>query len=317
MLWVSQGQSLWACPACQSVAEFIVILGPTASGKSGLSLELAGELQKRGYSPEIVNADSMQLYKGMDVATAKLSVSEREQFPHHMFDISDPEDEITVVQYQKKARKVIEQILNRGGFPILVGGSMLYLQSVIYEMDFAPTDEQIRQQLESELESFGAEAMLARLREVDAESAERLSVGDARRIIRALELYQLRGRGLDEFNKKPALWKDCMIFGLDVERGLLRKEINTRVEQMWESGLVQETKLLRGRLSTTAKAAIGYQQVEMFIDGEITKQQAIEQIQLSTSRYAKKQMTWFRRDENIHWLAPSGALAEILDETRL
>lgn len=317
MLWVSQVQSLSACPACQSVAEFIVILGPTASGKSGLSLELAGELQKRGYSPEIVNADSMQLYQGMDVATAKLSVTEREQFPHHMFDISDPEDEITVVQYQKKARAVVEEIMNRGGFPILVGGSMLYLQSVVYEMDFAPTDEQIREQLESELESQGAGAMLARLREVDAESAERLSVGDARRIIRALELYQLRGRGLDEFNKKPAFWKDCMIFGLDVERALLRERINARVEQMWDSGLVEETKLLRGRLSTTAKAAIGYQQVEMFIDGEITKQQAIEQIQLSTSRYAKKQMTWFRRDENIHWLTPSEALVEILDKARL
>ncbi|MDR9362630.1 MAG: tRNA (adenosine(37)-N6)-dimethylallyltransferase MiaA [Microbacteriaceae bacterium] len=299
------------------MAEFIVILGPTASGKSGLSLELASELQKRGYSPEIVNADSMQLYKDMDIATAKLSVMEREQFPHHMFDISDPEDEITVVQYQKKAREVIEEILNRGGFPILVGGSMLYLQSVVYEMDFAPTDEQIRQKLESELESQGAGAMLARLREVDSESAERLSVGDARRIIRALELYQLRGRGLDEFNKKPAFWKDCMIFGLDVERALLRERINARVEQMWDSGLVEETKLLRDRLSTTAKAAIGYQQVEMFIDGEITKQQAIEQIQLSTSRYAKKQMTWFRRDENIHWLTSSEALVEILDRARL
>jgi tRNA dimethylallyltransferase len=299
------------------VAEFIVILGPTASGKSGLSLELASELQKRGYSPEIVNADSMQLYKDMDIATAKLSVMEREQFPHHMFDISDPEDEITVVQYQKKARKVIEEILNRGGFPILVGGSMLYLQSVVYEMNFAPTDEQIRQKLESELESQGAGAMLAKLREVDSESAERLSVGDARRIIRALELYQLRGRGLDEFNKKPAFWKNCMIFGLDVERALLRERINARVERMWDSGLVEETKHLRDRLSTTAKAAIGYQQVEMFIDGEITKQQAIEQIQLSTSRYAKKQMTWFRRDENIHWLTSSEALVEILDRARL
>lgn len=259
----------------------------------------------------------MQLYKGMDIATAKLGISERETFPHHMFDISEPEDEITVVQYQQKARAVIEQVLNRGGFPILVGGSMLYLQSVIYQMDFAPTDEQIRQQLESELQSKGAGAMLARLQEVDPESAERLSVGDARRIIRALELYQLRGRGLDEFNKQPALWKDCVIFGLEVDKQLLRERINRRVEEMWETGLVEETKLLRGRLSTTAKAAIGYQQVEMFIDGEITKQQAIEQIQLSTSRYAKKQLTWFRRDRNIHWVSPYEALAEMLAEARL
>jgi len=299
------------------VAELIVILGPTASGKSGVSLELARRLAKKGESPELVNADSMQLYQGMDIATAKLTPEERSEFPHHMFDVSPPEMEMTVVQYQEKARSVIEEIISRGGLPILVGGSMLYLQSVIYQMEFAPTDEQIRKDLEVELDELGPGALLARLRELDPDSAERLDVGDERRIIRALELYQLRGRGLDEFNKQPPLWKNCKIFGLEVDRETLRQRINSRVEDMWEQGLVEETQRLRGKLSTTAAAAIGYQQVEMFIDGEITKQQAIEQIQISTARYAKKQMTWFRRDKNIHWLQPETAVEQIISEARL
>ena len=299
------------------MAEFIVILGPTASGKTGLSLDLARELSAKGHRPEIINADSMQLYQGMDVATAKLPLDERQEFPHHMFDLFPPEQEMTVVEYQKAARGVIEDILERGGFPILVGGSMLYLQSVIYEMDFAPTDRQIREDLEAELEALGPGAMLAKLRQVDPQSAERLNVGDARRIIRALELYHLRGRGLDEFDKKPSLWRDCLIFGLEVPRDVLKQRINLRVEQMWESGLIEETQSLRGRLSATASVAIGYQQVESFLDGEITKQQAIEQIQISTARYAKKQMTWFKRDENINWLTPEHALERMLAETRL
>lgn len=299
------------------MAEFIVILGPTGSGKTGLSLELARELSARGKNPEIINADSMQLYQDMDVATAKLPLEQRQEFPHHMFDLFPPDQEMTVVEYQKAARAVIAEILQRGGFPILVGGSMLYLQSVIYEMNFAPTDGQIRENLESELESLGAGAMLARLMQVDPQSAERLNVGDARRIIRALELYELRGRGLDEFDKKPSLWRDCLIFGLDVQRDVLKQRINLRVEQMWESGLIEETESLRGRLSTTASVAIGYQQVESFLDGVVTKEQAIEQIQISTARYAKKQMTWFKRDENITWLTPEHALEQILAETRL
>lgn len=299
------------------MAEFIVILGPTASGKTGLSLELARELSSRGYKPEIVNADSMQLYKGMDVATAKLPLEQRQEFPHHMFDLFPPEQEMTVVEYQRVARAVIEQILQRGGFPILVGGSMLYLQSVIYEMSFAPTDSQIREKLESELEELGPGAMLARLMQVDPQSAERLNVGDARRIIRALELYELRGRGLDEFDKKPSLWKKAWIFGMEIPRDVLKQRINLRVKQMWESGLIEETESLRGRLSTTASVAIGYQQVESFLDGEMTKEQAIEQIQVSTARYAKKQMTWFKRDENVVWLTAERALEGILAQTRL
>lgn len=295
----------------------IVILGPTASGKTGLSLDLARELTSRGLKPEIVNGDSMQLYTGMDIATAKLSAEQRAEFPHHMFDVSPPEKEMTVVQYQTKARAVIEEILDRGGLPILVGGSMLYLQSVFYQMEFAPTDEQIRQSLEADLERLGPGAMLAKLQDLDPESAERLNVGDSRRIIRALELYELRGRGLDEFNKKPAFWKNCLIFGIETTREELKSRINNRVRAMWDEGLIEETKRLRGRLSTTAAAAIGYQQVEMYLDGELTKEQAIEQIQTSTARYAKKQMTWFRRDENIHWVSLEVALEEIIAKARL
>lgn len=299
------------------MAEFLVILGPTASGKSGLSLELARELAGRGADPEIINGDSMQLYSDLDIATAKLSESEREEFPHHLFDIAPPEKELTVVQYQKRARETIEEIISRGGYPILVGGSMLYLQSVIYEMNFAPTDLEIRQQLELEMQKIGPGGMLAKLQQLDPESAERLNVGDSRRVIRALELYKLRGRGLDEFEKKPPMWKECRIYGLDVPRESLKEQINSRVEQMWEAGLIEETKRLRGRLSATAAAAIGYQQVEMYLDGILTQKQAIEQIQISTARYAKKQMTWFRRDENIRWLSRTDALEQILAETRL
>lgn len=299
------------------MADYIVLLGPTASGKTGLSLQLARELSNRGVRPEIINADSMQLYRGMDIATAKLSQKQREEFPHHMFDVASPEEELTVVQYQQMTRGVIDEVIDRGGYPILVGGSMLYLQSVIYEMDFAPTDLEIRQKLESEMKAVGPEQMLRKLSQLDPESAERLSVGDARRIIRALELYQLRGRGLDEFNKQPPMWRECLIFGMDVERETLRERINQRVLDMWEQGLAEETKSLRGRLSTTAAVAIGYQQVEKYLDGEISKQQAIEQIQLSTARYAKRQMTWFRRDQNILWLSPENAFQQILLKARL
>lgn len=317
MLSASQDQFHWGCPVCQSVADYMVILGPTASGKTGLSIQLAKELQTRGMNPEIINGDSMQLYQDMDIATAKLPIEQRQQFPHHMFDVSEPESEMSVVDYQLQARSVIEEVIKRGGYPILVGGSMLYLQSVIYKMEFAPTDSAIREQLESELETFGAGVLLARLRELDYESAERLDVGDARRIVRALELYQLRGRGLDEFNSNPGFWRECHLFGLSVPREVLRQRINERVELMWEEGLIEETKRLRGRLSTTASYAIGYQQVEKFLDGEITKEEAIEQIQISTARYAKRQMTWFRRDGNIQWLEPSVALEQIISRARL
>ena len=299
------------------MADYIVILGPTASGKTGLSIELAKELQTRGLNPEIINGDSMQLYRGMDIATAKLPIEQRQQVPHHMFDVAPPENEMSVVDYQHQSRSVIEDVIDRGGYPILVGGSMLYLQSVVYEMEFAPTDGAIREKLESELQDFGPGAMLAKLRELDPESAERLDVGDARRIVRALELYQLRGRGLDEFNKSPDIWKNCHIFGLSVPREILRQRINERVEAMWEEGLIEETKRLRGRLSTTASYAIGYQQVEKFLDGEISKEEAIEQIQISTARYAKRQMTWFKRDENIQWLEPTEALEQIISRARL
>jgi tRNA dimethylallyltransferase len=299
------------------VADYTVILGPTASGKTGLSIELATELVARGINPEIINGDSMQLYEGMDIATAKLPLEQRQRFPHHMFDVAPPENEMSVVQYQLQARSAIDNVIARGGYPILVGGSMLYLQSVIYEMEFAPTDSAIREKLEEELEKFGPGAMLAKLQDLDPESAERLEAGDARRIVRALELYQLRGRGLDEFNKTPRFWRECNLFGLSVPRDTLRRRINERVEAMWDEGLIEETKRLRGRLSTTASHAIGYQQVEKFLDGEISKREAIEQIQTSTARYAKRQMTWFKRDENIHWLEPAGALEEIISRARL
>ena len=299
------------------MADYIVLLGPTASGKTGLSLELARELKKVGKHPEIVNGDSMQLYKGMDIATAKLPAEQRLEFPHHMFDISDPENEITVVQYQQRARAVIDEIIDRGAVPILVGGSMLYLQSVIYEMSFAPTDREIRQRLEQQMEQEGPGLMMDRLRQLDPESAERMNVGDSRRIIRALELFELRGRGLDEFDQNPPLWRDCQIFGIDTPREVLKERINARVHKMWDGGLVEETQQLRGRLSTTAAVAIGYQQVEMYLDGDLTKDKAIEQIQISTARYAKRQMTWFKRDQNIRWLPLEGALRTILGEARL
>ena len=317
MLWASPALFPLACPRYPSVAEFTVLLGPTASGKTALSLQLARELSKGGFRPEIINADSMQLYQGMDVATAKLSEQERLEFPHHLFDVCSAEEEISVVQYQQMARSAITEILARGGYPIVVGGSMLYLQSIIYEMDFAPTDQHIRKELEAELEQIGPGAMLAKLKQLDPESAERLNSGDSRRIIRAIELFRLRGRGLDEFSKNPALWKNCLIFGLEVPRETLKERINERVKNMWEQGIVQETQRLRGRLSSTASVAIGYQQVEKFLDGEISEEQAVEQIQISTARYSKKQMTWFRRDPNITWLRSEEALDQILSEIRL
>lgn len=294
--------------------KLIVILGPTASGKTDASLQLAHKLSASGISPEIVNADSMQLYRGMDIATAKLSADQRSQFPHHLFDVFEPEHEVSAVSYQQLARKVITEIIQRGSQPILVGGSMLYLTAVIDEMNFAPTDPSIRASLEAELEAFGAEKMYQKLQQLDAASAEKVDPANHRRIVRALEIIQLQGDNYGAtLSKERTLWMPTEIFGIDWDRQLLKQRVATRALQMWQAGLVDEAKALRGRLGPTARVAIGYAQVFDYLDQKLSQDEAIAEIVKLTNRYIKKQMTWFRADDRIRWVSPDNAASGIMD----
>lgn len=296
------------------MSKLIAIVGPTASGKSGVSLELAKRLELRGTVAEIINADSMQLYRGMDIATAKLSPQQRSQFPHHLFDIYEPEQEVSVVGYQELARQVVTDVIQRGNQPILVGGSMLYLASVIDVLNFAPTDSAVRVRLEQDLSNLGADVLFQRLSDLDPETAANIRPQNHRRIVRALEIIELQGVNYGaQLSKQRELWMPTEIFGMHWERDQLKARIEERTKQMWSMGLVQEALSLRGRLGVTAKVAIGYQQAFDYSDGLISQQQAEAEIVRLTNRYVKKQMTWFRADSRIQWLSGSNIADQIVD----
>lgn len=282
----------------------VVIVGATGTGKSELSLSLAEALASRGRPAEIVNADAMQLYRGMDVGTAKLTSAERRGIPHHLLDVLEPTDEASVADYQTDARAAIEAIEARGAIPILVGGSGLYVSSVIQDFRFPGTDPAVRARLESDLAATGPGAMYRRLLEVDAEAAGAIGATNGRRIVRALEVIELTGEpfgsGLPE---QSTPWRPTAIIGLSAERATLVPRLNARAAGMWEVGLLDEVRGLRETgLGVTASRAIGYAQALAQLAGELTEAEAIEQTAALTRRYARRQVGWFRRYSDTHWL---------------
>ncbi|MET4781999.1 tRNA (adenosine(37)-N6)-dimethylallyltransferase MiaA [Glaciihabitans sp. UYNi722] len=282
----------------------VAIVGATGTGKSALSLDLAETLVERGQSAEIVNADAMQLYRGMDIGTAKLPVNERRGIRHHLFDVLDPREEASVAGYQADARAAIEDIQRRGAIPILVGGSGLYVSSVIYDFQFPGTDPVIRDRLEQELTESGPGMLYRRLRDLDADAATSIGPHNGRRIVRALEVIEITGQpfgsGLPDESK---YWTPTIAIGLRAPREQLVPRLDERVRAMWRDGIVEEARsLMASGLGVTAARAIGYAQAIAQIGGEMFEGQAIEATAILTRKYARRQVGWFKRYPQTVWL---------------
>jgi tRNA dimethylallyltransferase len=287
-------------------AKLIAIVGSTGTGKSELAIRIAEALRDEGSAAEIVNADAMQLYRGMDIGTAKLPVSERRGIEHHLIDVLDVTEESTAAEYQKLARAKILEIQSRGSIPILVGGSMLYVAAVLNNFEFPVRDKDLRAQLEQDLVELGPAAMHQKLAELDSIAATRIDPENGRRIVRALEIVTLTGEPFaaalpDEIDS----WQEVLEIGLRMERELLVARLALRVRGMWSAGMVEETEALisKGlRESVTSGYAIGYAQALAQLDGELSQEQAIESTTKLTQKYARRQMSWFKRDTRINWL---------------
>ncbi|WP_455833947.1 tRNA (adenosine(37)-N6)-dimethylallyltransferase MiaA [Pseudarthrobacter siccitolerans] len=276
----------------------IAVVGPTGSGKSDLAVNLALELDG-----EVINADAMQFYRGMDIGTAKISLAERRGVPHHLLDILDVTQEASVSQFQEQARAAIADIHSRGRRAILAGGSGLYVRAALDVLEFPGTDPAVRQQLEDDLAAHGAEALLARLQAVDPVSAGRLA--DNRRIIRALEVHQLTGRPFSSFMPQREYVQPAVQIGLSVDREQLRGRLALRVHRMVDDGLLAEVERLEAqglRQGKTAPRALGYAQFLRVLDGGTTVAEAAEETIVATRQFARRQLTWFRADPRITWL---------------
>src|ERR1700712_5007753 len=273
----------------------LAVVGATASGKTALALDLAERL-----GGEIVNTDSMQVYRGMDIGTAKLPVVERRGIPHHLLERLRVHEPATVAQFQGWGREVIEDCRRRGVTPVLVGGSALYVRAILDEFEFPGTDPVVRARLEGELEQVGAEAMYARLVAVDPAAAARMLPQNGRRVVRALEVIELTGEPWTPSLPDPVYhYAGAVQIGVDIDRATLDRRIEERVEQMWADGFVDEVRGLKEqglREGRTAYRALGYQQVVAFLDGDISEDQAREQTINRTRRFARRQDGWFRKD---------------------
>ena len=277
----------------------IAIVGPTAVGKTALSLEIAEK-----FSAQIINADAMQIYKGMDIGTAKLPLSQRRGIVHHQIDVLDPSEEANVSQYQKQSREIINDLLSKNVQPILVGGSGLYVNSVLEDLEFPGTNLEVRAKYEEILDEKGVEALFQMLKEIDSKAAENILPNNARKIVRALEVNEITGKAFNAKLPEPSpIFSDVRI-ALDMPRDLLDKRIIDRVHQMFEDGFVDEVKSLEKslRLGKTAFRALGYSQVLSLLSGEISEDEAITLTINATKKFARRQLSWFRRDPLIHWL---------------
>ena len=280
----------------------IAVVGPTASGKSALGIALAHE-----FGGEVVNVDSMQLYRGMDIGTAKLPVEERGGIPHHLLDIWDVTKTASVAEYQALAVAKVEEIMARGKVPVLVGGSMLYVQSLIDAWSFPPTDPAVRARYEARLQEIGIDALHAELAEVDPEAASIIEDKDPRRTVRALEVIELTGKPFKASQppkNAPPRW-GTRILGLRTNAEWLNPRIELRTRMMFEQGLIDETRALvtDGLVrNSTAGRAIGYAQVLAMFDGDLTEEEALEQTITGTRRYVRRQRSWFNRDPRTQWL---------------
>ncbi|WP_061294391.1 tRNA (adenosine(37)-N6)-dimethylallyltransferase MiaA [Herbidospora cretacea] len=276
----------------------IAVVGPTAAGKSDLAVELAIRL-----GGEAVNADSMQLYRGMDIGTAKLTVPERKGVIHHLFDIWDVDQTASVAEYQRIARPLIDGLLAREVTPVIVGGSGLYVRAILDDLEFPGTDSAIRARLERELADGGVAPLYARLQAEDPVAAAAILPSNGRRVVRALEVIELSGRPFSAtMPSYESVYRSVQI-GLQIPRPVLDERIGLRVHRMWAAGFVEETRKLHAAgLGPTASRALGYAQVIKYLDGEWTEEQAVDETIRATRRFARRQESWFRRDPRVVWL---------------
>ncbi|WP_053362202.1 tRNA (adenosine(37)-N6)-dimethylallyltransferase MiaA [Bacillus sp. FJAT-27251] len=293
--------------------KLLVLIGPTAVGKTKTSIELAAR-----FNGEIISGDSMQIYKGMDIGTAKITKSEMQGIPHHLIDIKNPDDSFSAAEFQQLVREKITEITSRGKLPMIVGGTGLYIQSVIYDYQFSdvPSDPDFRLELERTADEKGAEAVHAQLWEVDPDSAERIHPNNVRRVIRALEIHHCTGKSMTEYQEQQdaeLLYDTCLV-GLTMDRERLYERINMRVDLMMEEGLLDEVKSLyaKGLRDCQSIQAIGYKELYDYLDGKVSLKDAIENLKQNSRRYAKRQLTWFRNKMNVEWFTMpiDGAEAE-------
>ena len=282
----------------------IVICGATATGKSDLAVSLAKEI-----GAEIVNADSMQIYKGMDIGTAKLSADERDGISHHLLDVLHVGQDATVAWYQDLARAAVTDIHSRGKDAIIVGGTGLYIKSILDDLNFPDTDAAIRQKLTEEAKEFGIVQLFQRLEQLDPVAAAAIDRQNERRVIRALEVIEITGQPFTANLPRAdsSLYPDALQFGLVMDRAELGVRVEARVDQMWQKGFVAEVdRLIEEGITraTTARRALGYAQIIAMRNGEITEDVAIEETKRATRQYVRRQETWFSRDARINWISP-------------
>ena len=276
----------------------VAVVGPTATGKSDLGVALAEHLDG-----EVVNADALQLYRGLDIGTAKLTPAERRGVPHHLLDVLEPDEDATVAAYQRDARAALTDIAARGRRPVVVGGSGLYVRSLLDRIEFPGTDPEVRAALEARAEAEGARALHAELAAADPVAAENIGPRNARRIVRALEVIALTGKPYSANLPGHDYEVPAVQIGLDCDRAVLDARVQARVDRMWAAGLVDEVRGLVARgIGRTASRAVGYAEVLAALRGEITEDEARAQVVAGTRRLARKQMGWFGRDPRVHWL---------------
>ncbi|MEO2074807.1 MAG: tRNA (adenosine(37)-N6)-dimethylallyltransferase MiaA [Bacillus sp. (in: firmicutes)] len=284
----------------------LVIIGPTAVGKTKLSIEMA-----KRYNGEIISGDSMQIYRRMDIGTAKVKQEEMEGIPHHLIDIKEPSENFSVAEFQVLVREKIAEIAKKGKLPIIVGGTGLYIQSVIYDYQFSDVagDEAYRLQLEERAKQIGNEALHKELMEVDPGSAAQIHPNNVRRVIRALEIYHLTGKTMQEYqsHQQPDLLYNTAIVGLTMGRDQLYERINLRVDMMMDEGLLAEVKALhqQGLHECQSIQAIGYKEIYEYLDGKVTLDDAVKNLKQNSRRYAKRQLTWFRNKMQVEWFEMS------------
>lgn len=281
----------------------VVIIGPTSVGKTQLSIELA-----KTFNGEIISGDSMQIYRSMDIGTAKVTRAEMEEIPHYLLDIKDPSDSYSTAEYQVNVRRLIKEITERGKLPIIVGGTGLYIQSVVYDYHFSEksSSSSLREQLEQEAKANGIEVLFERLRVIDPISAEKIHPNNERRVIRALEVYITTGKTMSEYIEEQDLGDfiyDVALIGLTMDREALYDRINRRVDKMMENGLLEEVKSLydAGLRDVQSIQAIGYKELYHYFDETMTLEEAVDLLKRNSRRYAKRQLTWFRNKMDVTW----------------
>ena len=293
----------------------IVIVGPTASGKTSASINVAKKL-----NGEIISADSMQVYREMNIGTAKVTKEEADGIKHYLVDVVNPDEVFNVTKYKEMAEVAIEEILAKGKTPIIVGGTGLYVSTLINGIEFAEVGEDVeyREQMTALAEEKGAEYLHDELRKVDPDAADAIEMNNIRRVVRALEIFKLTGKTktqLDIESRKEVKY-DYRVYGIDTPREELYNRINIRVDKMFEEGLLEEVKYVneKYKISSTAIQGLGYKEVIEYIDGKVTYEEMIEKLKMETRRYAKRQLTWFRRDKRICWCKINDIVGKILQE---